>query len=236
MGETRLARAGARFTAALSLLLILGGAAGVLAGALGPWAHVTLFHNIGLQISGLLFTEGELCLSGALLILLGMRRWPTLCLLTAVYVLHWSGQARTEIPHVVKHQVIGAQMAMFPLNSLLDQFHIPDVQVSDWGVPDASLLAGGLDTTVKAGSVLLIGSLLGLPTDPTVLWVTARVLQARCRACGARWPQSRAADFCPQCGAGTSESSLRRCPQCGAGAKPSDRFCTACGNIQTLRT
>ncbi len=222
-----------RIFGGLSALLIWGGAAGVLAGALGPWAHVTLFRNITLHVSGLLFTEGELCLSAALLVLLGMRRSPVLCAVAALLVLHWAAQARTDIPHRVKHQVIGAQLALFPLNRLLDQFHINDVQVGDWAVPDAQLLASGMDTTVKAGAVLLLGSLLGLPADPAVVWLSARVVQARCRACGARWTQSRAAAFCPHCGLPTSDRNPRRCPQCGTGAFPSDTHCIACGHSLT---
>jgi hypothetical protein len=229
MGETRWVGLGRQASAALSALLILGGAAGVLAGALEPWAHVTLFHNIALHLSGLLFTQGSLCLSAALLILLGMRRSPLLCAIAALFVLHWAGQARTEIPHRVKHQVIGAQLALFPLNRLLDQFHIDDVQVGDYQTPDAQLLAGGLDTTVKAGALLLLGSLFGLPIDPAIVWVTARVVQTRCRACGARWIQSRAVVFCPQCATPTSDLSTRRCSACGTNTKPSDHFCVACG-------
>ncbi len=230
MAETRWGGLAGRIISGLGALLILGGAAGVLAGALGPWAQVTLFHNIGLQISGLLFTEGELCLSAALLVFLGMRRSPLLCLIAALFVLHWTAQARTEVPHRVKHQVIGAQLALFPLNRLLDQFHIADVQVGDWAVPDAQLLASGLDTTVKAGALLLLGSLVGLPTDPAVAWVTARAVPSRCRACGARWSRSRAAAFCPHCGVPASGQSIRRCPQCSTEVSSTDHHCIACGH------
>ena len=230
MAETRWGNLVARTASGLGVLLILGGAAGVLAGALGPWAQVTLFHNIALHISGLLFAEGELCLSAALLILLGMRRSPVLCLMAALFVLHWTAQARTGIPHRVRHQVIGAQLALFPLNRLLDQFHIDDVQVGDWSVPDAQLLAGGLNNTVKAGALLLLGSLIGLPTDPAVVWVMSRTIQGRCRACGARWPQARAAAFCPRCGIPTSAAGARRCPQCGTEASALDLHCIACGH------
>lgn len=218
-----------RILAGLSACLILGGAAGILAGALGPWAQVTLFHNITLHISGLLFAGGGLCLSAAVLVLLGMRRVPVLCLAAALFVLHWAAQARVMVPRDVKHQVIGMQLALFPLNRLLDQFHINDVDVSDWTVPDPQLLASGLTWTWDGAAVLLVGSLLGLPTDPAVRWFWQRAVPARCRACGARWTRARAADFCPQCGTATVAPDPRRCPHCGRVARRLDRFCIGCG-------
>ena len=218
-----------RLLAGLSTLLILGGAAGILAGTLGPWAQVTLFHNITLHLSGLLFEEGGLCLSVALLVFLGMRRLPVLCLVAALCVLHWTVQARSLVPHLVKHQVIGAQLALFPLNRLLDQFHIADVTVSDWSIPDPQLLASGLNWTWEGAAVLLLGSLLGLPSDPIARWVSLRATPARCRACGAGWPRTRAAEFCPHCGASTLAPDPRRCPHCGSVAQRSDRFCVGCG-------
>jgi hypothetical protein len=215
-----------RILAGLSALLILGGAAGILAGVFEPWAQVTLFRNITLHVSGALFREGGFCLSAALLILLGMRRSAILCLLAACFILHWAGQARQEIPHEVKHQVIGAQLAMFPLNRLLDQFHINDVTVSDWSVPDSQLLASGLTVTVESAAILLLGAFLGLPSDPAALWVHG-TLPTQCRNCGARWARRRGAAFCPNCGIATSPVS--RCSTCGTERKPSDHFCITCG-------
>ena len=174
--------------AGLSALLILGGAAGILVGALSPWANVTLFHTIDLSLSGALFAGGGLCLAVALLVLLGMRRSALLCLVAAGCVLHWTAQARIEVPRRVKHQVIGAQLALSPLNRLLDQFHIANVDVADWGIPDPQLLAPGLPWTTDGALALLFGSLLGLPSDPVARWAYVRAARARCRACGARWP------------------------------------------------
>ena len=218
-----------RALAGLSALLILGGGAGILVGALSPWASVTLFRNMDLSLSGLLFAGGGLCLAVALLVLLGMRRSALLCLVAAVFVLHWTSQARVDVPHRVRHQVIGAQLALFPLNRLLDQFHINDVQVADWGVPNSQLLAPGLGWTTEGAFALLLGALLGLPSDPVTRWVYIHTARARCRACGARWPLTRVARFCPDCGTSTLPRDKPHCPACGAGVSPRDHHCVQCG-------
>ncbi|MBV9849058.1 MAG: zinc ribbon domain-containing protein [Armatimonadetes bacterium] len=218
-----------RLLAGLSALLLLGGGAGILLGALSPWARVTLFHNMDLSLSGLLFADGGLCLAVALLVLLGMRRSAPLCLIAALLVLRWTAEARVQVPRRVKHQVVGAQLALFPLNRLLDQFHIVNVEVGDWNAPDPQLLAPGLSWTTEGALALLLGGLLGLPADPMVRWVHRHSARARCRACGARWPLSRTARFCPQCGASALPIDKRHCPACGASVSPRDRHCVRCG-------
>ena len=219
-----------RLLAGLSALLILSGAAAVLVGALSPWADVTLFHNIDLSLSGLWFAGGGLCLAVALLVLLGMRRSALLCLVAAIFVLRWTAEARVEVPRRVKHQVIGAQLALFPLNRLLDQFHINNVDVSDWSIPGPRLLAPGLDWTSDGAMALLLGSLLGLPSDPVARWVYLRAARARCRACGACWPLTRQARFCPACGVSTVPHGAPHCPACGAKVSRGDRHCVQCGH------
>lgn len=219
-----------RLLSGLSALLILIGGAGVLVGALSPWASVTLFHNIDLSLSGLLFAGGGLCLAIALLVLLGMRRSALLCLVGALLVLRWTMAARVEVPRRVKHQVIGAQLALFPLNRLLDQFHIQDVQVADWGVPDPQLLAPGLTWTTDGALALLLGALLGLPADPVARWTYLHTTRARCRACGAQWLRARHARFCPACGVSTLPADKHHCPACGADVSPRDRHCVHCGH------
>ncbi|MDQ2686550.1 MAG: zinc ribbon domain-containing protein [Armatimonadota bacterium] len=218
---------------ALALLCLVGGAALITAGALGPWALVTLFKNIDINLSGIFFAQGGSCLAVAALVLLGARRWPMVCLIGAMLTLGWVGSARREIPRRVKHQVIGAQLAFFPLNRLLDQFHINDVEVGDWNIPDDQLLGPGLARTAQGGWILLLGSVLGLPGDPLIVWTYARTARARCRACGARWPLSRGAIFCPECGLPSPTARGHLCPVCHTHVKKTDRHCISCGTALT---
>ncbi len=213
----------------LSRALLPLGAALVLAGTMNPWAQATLLHNIQVSLPGVLFAGGGVCLSVALLALLGARRFPLLCLAGAVVVLAQAHQAVQDIPHLVKHQIIGAQLALFPLNRLLDQFHIGDVQVGDWSTPNAQLLGAGLAWTMRGGWVLLAGAVAGLPSDPALVWLAVRTVPMRCRACGARWLRSRAARFCPSCGSVAEARQLPLCPCCRQPAAPGDAFCIACG-------
>ncbi len=217
-----------RARALLAFLLTLGGAGLVTAGALGPWASVTLFHNIAVSIPGPFFLSGNICLATGVLVLLGARRSPLLCLLGAVLALWQVTEARVQVPRLVRHQVIGAQMALFPWNSLLTQFHIREVQVSDYSVPDAALLGPGLQWTGWGGALLLAGAVFGLPSDPVFGWVIGRAVRVACRRCGARWPLARGAQFCPECGEPVVKGR-RVCPHCRAEASGNDKHCIACG-------
>lgn len=218
---------------ALAFVCVLGGAALITAGALGPWAQVTLFKNIDVSLSGIFFAQGGSCLAVAALVLLGARRWPLICLIGAILVLGWVRTARQDVPHRVKHQVIGAQLAFFPLNRLLDQFHINNVEVGDWNLPDRALLGAGLTQTARGGWLLLAGSLLGLPGDPFLLWAYARTASARCRVCSVRLPLSRVMQFCPNCGSPTPMARGHLCPACQAPVLASDQHCVACGTQLT---
>lgn len=213
----------------LSRALLPLGAALVLAGTLGAWAQVTLLHNILLSVPGVLFAAGAMCLSVAILTLLGARRFPLLCLVGAIVVLAQTHQAVQDVPHLVKHQIVGAQLALFPLNRLLDQFHIGDVQIGDWSVPNAHLLGAGLTWTMRGGWVLLAGALAGLPSDPALGWFAARTVRSRCRACDARWLASRPVRFCPRCGSLADTQQPPLCPHCSREAMPGDVHCIACG-------
>lgn len=213
----------------LSQALLPLGAALVLAGTVGTWAQVTLLRNIQVSLPGVLFAAGGGCLSVALLALLGARRFPLICLAGAAVVLAQTHQAAHDVPALVKHQIIGAQLALFPLNRLLAQFHIGDVQIGDWSVPNAQLLGAGLVWTMRGGWVLLAGALAGLPSDPALAWTMARTLRARCRVCNARWLRSRHARFCPTCGTLADTGQPPLCPHCGREAAFGDRHCIACG-------
>ena len=219
-----------RFRAALASLLLLGGAAGVLAGALGPWATFRVFHNIEINLPGVVFLWGGECLAVAALVFLGMRRSPLLCLLGALFVLYSIGIAQKQVPERVKFQLAGSQMEFSAsINRLLDQFHIPDIEVANLATPNPDLLGVGLGWTTTGAYVLLLGAVIGLPGDPVAVWLYTHTVRARCRACGARRLLSRQAQFCPQCGTPTRPKHLRLCSQCGTQARRGDRHCAACG-------
>lgn len=219
-----------RTLSAVSTLLLLAGAALVLAGVFSPWATFRVFHNIEINLPGLVFAGGGLCLSVAALVFLGARRSPLLCLVGAILVFSWVGEAEKKVPERVKFQLAGSQLEFqASINRLLDQFHIPDIEVADLNTPNPQLLGTGLDETRNGAKLLLLGGLLGLPIDPVAVWVWARTARARCRLCGARWLLGRHARFCPRCGAPALPPGQRACPACHALARRGDHHCTACG-------
>ena len=219
-----------RLISGLSTLLILGGAAGVVMGTLSPWATFRVFHNIEINLPGVVFFWGGLCLAVAALVFLRMRRSPILCLIGSLAVLHWGTEARKQVPERVKFQLAGSQLVLASsVNRLLDQFHIPDIEVANFGTPNANFVGEGLNWTWNGASVLLLGSVLGLPGDPLAVWIYTRTARVRCRVCGARWPLSRQACFCPACGVSALPTHLRLCPHCAAEASKLDRYCVACG-------
>jgi hypothetical protein len=211
-------------------LIILCGAAGVLAGALSPWATFRVFHNIEINLPGIVFGWGGLCLAVAMLVFLGMRRSPILCLVGALLVLYETGEAQKRVPERVKFQLAGSQMEFtVSINRLLDQFHIPDIEVANLNTPNAELLGVGLGWTVEGAYGLLLGGLVGIPYDPVAVWLFTHSVRVRCRACGARRLLARPAPFCPGCGVSTLHKNVRFCPHCGTRARRGDRHCAACG-------
>ena len=214
---------------ALSALFLWAGAAVVIGGALSPWAALKVLKSVDVSVPGAMFAQGGLCLAAGVLVLLGLRRSPLLCLIAAIYTLGWVNAAKVEVPRRVKYQVIGTQLALFPLNRLLDQFHINDIEVSDFNKPGAELLAPGLDWTSDGALVLALGGVLGLPIDPIALFVYKWTKHTRCRHCGARWLAFRHADFCPQCGHNTAPADRWHCTACHGELARKDRFCTHCG-------
>ena len=225
-----------RIRAALAALLTLGGAAGILVGTLGPWATFRVFHNIEINLPGVVFQWGGLCLAVAILVFLGMRRSPLLCLVGAVLVLQWDSEAQKRVPERVKFQLAGSQLELSAsVNRLLDQFHIPDIEVANLNTPNPDILGVGLGWTTQGAYALLLGSLVGLPGDPVAVWLFRHSVRVRCRVCGTRRLLARSAQFCPECGAATIPKNLRRCPNCGTQAKRQDKHCVACGTALPLK-
>jgi hypothetical protein len=219
-----------RIISAVGRIFIACGAGLVLAGSLGPWAKVVLFKNIDLSLPGFFFVDGSLCLAAAAIILLGVRRSPLLCLVVALLVLHWVSAAHSDLPRHVKHQEIGAQMALFPINRLLDQFHIGDIVIADWAMPDSDLLGGGLIWSGIGSGLLLLGSALSLPHDPLVSRIYERTARRHCRSCGALWLAARNAQYCPECGE-PAPGGKRHCVVCRTEAASNDIYCINCGTM-----
>lgn len=219
-----------RLQAALAALFLLGGAAGIVAGTLGPWATFRVFHNIEINLPGIMFQWGGLSLAVAVLVFLGMRRSPLLCLAGAILVLQWNTEAQKRVPERVKFQLAGSQLELSAsVNRLLDQFHIPDIEVANLNTPNPELLGVGLDWTAKGAYALLLGSLIGLPSDPVAVWLFTHSVRVRCRVCGTRRLLARPAQFCPSCGTSTRPKHIRLCPHCGTQARRQDRHCVECG-------
>ena len=175
----------------LAALLILAGAAGVLAGTLAPWATFKLFHNVEINLPGLVFLWGGLCLSVASLVFLGMRRSPLLCLLGACAVLFSLGKARTEIPEGIRRQIVGAQGALVPVNRLLDQFHINSangtwpIEVATFQGPAGRSDRGRGNVGERWGAGSASGKRPGPAGRPRPgCGYTPGTARARCRACG----------------------------------------------------
>ena len=213
---------------AVSVLLTLAGAALTLAGTFAPWAIVKVLH-VTAGVPGVLFAGGSICLAVAVLVLVGARRWPLLCIVGAIVVLAQAHAARTEVPRRVKSQIVGAQMGLFPVNRLLDQFHIGDIQAGDWTTPDADLLGPGLTWTTWGGTLLLIGGLFGLPSDPAARYVYGHTARTRCPGCGKRWAKARQACFCAACGTPLVPADRRPCGHCSRMPERGDVFCAGCG-------
>lgn len=210
---------------------VMAGAVLILVGALGPWAQVVIFKNIQVALPGFVFLAGGLCLSIAALTLLGAHRSPILCVVAGLCVFVLVVNARRDIPHQIKRQLIGAQIALSPVNRLLNQFRIDDIDVGAYNAQDG-LLGAGLTWASWGGGLLLLGGATGLPGDPIAGWVAARAIRRRCSQCGARWLAAREANYCPDCGA-RAPGSARRCRVCQQEAMPADLHCIGCGTVLT---
>lgn len=210
-----------RIVSSVGSALIVLGASVALAAAWLPWAQFKLLGGIPVALPAMVFSSGLLVFGIALAVLF-LRRTPLLCLAAAGVLFLAIQTAEVQIPRAVKTRLIGAQISIFPVNRLLDQFHIGDIEVGNYGDKDASLLGIGEQYAFDGAWLLLFGSLLSLPRDPLVM----RLIRVRCRSCGASWKLYRMARFCPACGVAADP---RACPRCGEIRAAGDRFCAVCG-------
>jgi len=224
-----------RIARVLSQVLIVAAAFSLAVTCCLPWAHVTILHRIEASLPGIFFQAGSYAFAAAAAILLLLRRSPAACFITAIFIYAWTHQAIVEVPRRVKSQVLGAQSSLFPINRLLDQAHLPNIEIADWSVRNADLLSPAINWSVAAAEILLVSALLGIPSDPVLIWVSRRLIQAQCRTCGARWKATRDAQFCFQCGTPTDPGRPFVCPRCGGEPRKGDIHCVHCG-IELLWT
>lgn len=194
-----------------------------------PWAHVVLLHTVDVSMPGILFESGCRIFAVAVGVLILVRRLPFASLIAAGFAYRWFADAANDVPHRVMHQVIGVQLSLFPINRLLDQFHLPNIEFANTFAPKADLLTPAFDWSRTAIEVLLLLSLLAIPADPAIIWIARRIVPAQCRACGKRWKATRDAEFCPECGTPVHPSKRIVCSRCGAPARKGDKHCVKCG-------
>ncbi|HEX5322442.1 MAG TPA: zinc ribbon domain-containing protein [Capsulimonadaceae bacterium] len=215
----------------LQVVSAIGGALIVAGGSLSlvtawlPWAQFKLLGGIPVALPAVVFSCGVLAAAAALAALL-LRRFPLFCLLACAVLFAAAQGAETQIPRAVKKRLIGVQISLFPINRLLDQFHIPNIEAGNYGEPDESFLGSGVRYALDSAGILLLGCLLALPRDPIIAAAYGRLARSRCASCGAAWPSSRNARHCPSCGAPTDPLT---CSQCGTVGLESDKYCIACG-------
>jgi hypothetical protein len=194
-----------------------------------PWAHVVILHTVDVSVPGILFESGCRIFAAAVGILL-VRRLPVFSLIAAGFAYSWLASAASDVPHRVMHQVIGVQLSLFPINRLLDQFHLPNIEFANTFAPrKTDLLTPAFTWSRTALQALLLLSLLAIPADPALIWIARRVVPAQCRACGKRWKATRDAAFCPECGTPVHRTPRIVCSRCGTAARKGDKHCVKCG-------
>lgn len=194
-----------------------------------PWGHIAILHTVDLSVPGLMFQTGSSALAAAVAVLVLLRRSPILSVVAAGLACHWIAAAADEVPHKVMHQVIGVQLSLFPVNRLLDQFHLPNIEFAKTFMPKDQIIAPALFWSRSAAGSLLAASLLALPVDPLVSRILLRIQTTKCRACAASWPALRKVRYCPDCGTPTEPPQKNTCPHCGSGTTPTDKHCVECG-------
>jgi hypothetical protein len=136
-------------------------------------------------------------------------------------------RAETDVPIAVRGQLLSLQASLIPVNRLLDQFHIQDIEAGNFGEKLDAYIGPGLALTHQGAIAMLVGAVLALPGDPLVLGLIYRFGKGTCRNCGTRTPYRRRARHCPNCG--DSLDGTRACPSCHAPAQKTDRCCIECG-------
>ncbi len=204
----------------------LVGALAASIGAVEPWGQFTALHSWHVALPGVLFGTGLAALVAAI----ASMRYPRVAVLTlvlAIVAIVATSKADYDVPIAVRGQLLSLQASLIPVNRLLDQFHIQDIEAGNFGERLDAYVGPGLALTRQGAFAMLVGAILALPGDPLILAGLYRFGKGTCRNCGTRTPYRRNAHHCPSCG--YSLDGTRSCPSCHAPAQPTDRHCIDCG-------
>jgi hypothetical protein len=215
-------------------LLIIVGAGYSLLGAIMPWARAQLFGGLHIAMPGIFFALGGISAACAVLAV-ALRRYPLICLFLGVILLALTFNAVQQIPRSVRKELLSAQVAFTPFNQLLDQFHIGWIMVSNYGAKDESYIGEGIQRTAQGGDLIIIGSILGIASDPLVRRARRQLLRERCLRCGRSWRIGREALFCPHCSCPT-KLAFEICTHCHGPLEHTDHYCVSCGTSTLART
>ena len=205
----------------IGFLLGSVGAALALAGALLPWAHLTVF-GWDVSLPGILWSAGAFTVFLALLGLLALARLPLLTGTLGCLCLVAVGVGRSAPPREVVRKLLELRQTLAPVNARLEQVRLPTIEPFGEGVGRASEHAGPGSVVALWGAALL--------TRGGVSRFAGVRESRRCGACRTLWPSSRLENlrFCPACG--VARFAGPHCAHCGEPLKPGDKFCFRCGN------
>ncbi|HEY3331297.1 MAG TPA: zinc ribbon domain-containing protein [Capsulimonadaceae bacterium] len=219
-------RSALNIAAAVGRATILIGSITVAAGTVQPWGKFVALHSWHVNVPGVAFVTGLTVLALASATLL-YRKYSAIAILVALVILATTYRAQSEVPIAIRGQLLSLQVALVPINRLMDQFHLPNVDAGNYGDQRETFLGEGLSTSRSGAWLILLGALLAMPRDVTFTAIRRRYGMARCNHCAASWAVSRDAEYCPKCGA--SQSGTRTCPHCRAVWKDGDVYCVGCG-------
>ena len=194
-----------------------------------PWGIATLFRNLIVHIPGAVYPDGMYVAAAAGVAVL-IRR-SRLIGIAAALVCFWAvNQAAADVPKTIIKALAGAQGTLFPVNSILDQAHLPDLNVGIYNLPPACYLDYGLGWTMIAAQCLLVVSVLGLAFDPVIVAFWIRFGALPCPRCRKWLPARRKADYCTRCGFWLPRTpEPLRCRACRTIMNARDNYCAICG-------
>ena len=209
-----------RYLSGAGFLLGSVGAALAVAGALLPWAHLTVF-GWEFALPGILWSAGGATVFLALLSLFALARLPILTGVLGLVCFFAVAQGRSAPPREVVRRLLELRQTLAPVNARLEQVSLPPIEPFGAGVGRAADHAG------PGGSVALWGAAL-LTLGGAVRFAGLRE-NRRCGGCRTLWGISRLETlrFCPSCGVARFPGP--HCKNCGDPLAAHDRFCVRCG-------
>ncbi len=213
----------------ITQIALVGSAGACALCTLAPWGVATLFKNLIVHVPGAVYPDGMYVAAAASAAAL-IRRSRIVGIAAALVCLWADNQALVEVPKAIIKSMVGAQMTLFPVNSILDQAHLPNLSVGAYNLPAPNYLDYGLGWTTIAAQCLLAVSVLGLAFDPVIVAAWNRFGALPCPRCRKWLPARRKADYCTRCGLWllrTPEPS--RCQACRSPMGALDNYCAVCG-------